>query len=269
MLKGFLIFFIPCILLSVHWSRGDDTTGVRPVARPYTPSTLYFPSIPPRVAEFSDNNATADSYANLNWLTFDLAERGQIILEIAETLINAHGFTYGPRNLGHSPRIITCKTYRESTFHSQIGNDNSSAVGLTQILDGTMEDMFDRYGHRLRSQVPGFEGVRDGAAVPQAQGMHHRMAASIPAQIEMGLFVMQMKAWDAEARGVSITSVRGLLENYFGATRVVDGVRVPDRAANQAYSNAIFRCAQCLERDNNDVSQGCLDCAKGLRSCSL
>lgn len=261
------------IILAAAPLQASETTENTPAkASTYDPSKPYFPTIPPRKSEFSDDVNTANSFNNINWLSFTIEERADQVYEMAKTLIDAHDFHYGVHNFSHSPRVLTCKVYKESTFNPQIKSPISSGVGLSQVLDQTAEDLFDRYGSVFHSIVPGFENVRDGKDVPKEKSFHYLMAKSIPAQIELGLFVMQMKAMDIEASGHKITSVRDLLERYYGATKKdrKTGKRVLDHKKNKAYADPIFRCAKCIKRNKNDhITQACLDCAKGLKSCPV
>ncbi len=180
----------------------------------------------------------ADSY----WNSFNYADQAGFISDTYKVLMKAHreGLQAGDPSYDFSPRILTCKAFKESNFNTQIGNFyGSSAVGLSQVLQGTLDDLFsERVG--FRSRVPGYENIKTG------QEMLTQMARNPTLQLEVGLAVLEMKRDDNSYSGANIQPI---LESYLGSSN-------PD--ANAAYARSIYDCAYCVQQNNESYSLECL-----------
>lgn len=210
-------------------------TSIRPIARQ---TRTLADRYPPRVARFSENSNTANRYTNADWLSLSYSQKAEHVHDVAEALIRAHGL----QNI-YSPRVVTCKTANESDFRPQIGNTASTAKGISQVTEGTVDAVFLQTDFRFKT--PGFEDVR------RASTFRSRMARSMNAQIELGLAVFEVKR--GEAGGSTNTTT--ILKRYRGSG---------SNACNVDYANRILECAVCI-RDNG-LTNACLAKAKGAHA---
>lgn len=198
----------------------------------------------PRRAAFSDNFKTALCYADPEWNKLTYEDRAGMIDDMFRILLSIHQSKdeSDPR-YRFSSRILTCKLFKESGFNTQIGNVDSTAVGLSQVLEGTAADVLGpRNG--FRSKVQGYEHIGDYETYQQ------KMAEETTLQLELGLAVMEMKRRDFN---LNVDDARPFLRRYFGSR---------SEAANDAYANSIFNCAACVKANDNFYSQECLCKAK-------
>ncbi len=191
---------------------------------------------PPRVAGFSKNLNEAKQFTNAEFLKLSLVEKGQHIHDVAQSVIKAHGL----ENI-YSPRIITCKNYKESTFIPQIAARHSSAKGMSQVINGTVDAVFDQTDFRF--QTPGFEHIKKGSM------FRKHMAKSMNAQIELGIGVLEVKRAES-----GVSRIKTLLGRYYGRNKV----------CNKDYANRVYSCAYCIKKAKK-ISQKCLNKAVGLR----
>lgn len=193
---------------------------------------------PPRTASFSESRRTADSYTNNEWLGMSMLSKANYIHSVSEALLAAH-------NIDISPRILTCKALRESCFRPQdtAPGTASSAAGLSQATKSSIRDLFQR-GLWFHSKVPGFENIES------ADTYYNNMAGSIPAQLEMGLAILNQKGRDNRTN-----NIKTMLQRYYGNTA----------STNADYANRIFNCAQCIVDSGGTITESCLKMAR--RSC--
>ncbi|MGH1468885.1 MAG: hypothetical protein ACRBBP_08420 [Bdellovibrionales bacterium] len=224
----------------LHFTAAEaEGVSVRPRARPE--GLLGAGSLqdvyPPRVASFSESNSEARSFTNANWLALSTVEKASYVHDVSSRLIAAHGLEHL-----YTPRIITCKVFRESTFRPQIDSRYSSAKGISQVVDGTVDAVFRQTNFRF--QTPGFEDVTRGST------FRSRMARSMNAQLELGIAVLEVKRAESGS-----SNIRTILGRYYGSRT---------SACNEGYANRIFNCAVCM-RDTG-ISERCLGMATGARS---
>lgn len=246
----FAIVLSAHVFFSTSWS--EVTTPLEITIKP-DPDALFWKYDPPRKEAFSSYNGPEDTsdiekyrqvrnqaieFENANWTTLPRPDKAQYIFGIYEKLLKMH---QKPNDLSYrfSPRILTCKTYKESSFHPQMGNHKTNAVGLTQIVPDTLNDIFNNERLAFRSKLPRFSNIDNG---PDFQKV---MLWDPVAQMEAGLAVMESKR---RYGGHSGDSVRPILESYLGSS--------PDN--NKAYADSIFKCARCAENNNNTFPAKCL-----------
>jgi hypothetical protein len=196
----------------------------------------------PRKASFSDDRNQARCFANKSWNNLSYEDKAMFIDDTYRILLHLHQNKNNPNDdsFKFSSRILTCKTFKESSFDPQIGNESgSSAVGLGQVLTGTAEDLL---GPRIgfRSKLPGYENVSDYSDYKT------KMAKEITLQLELSMGVLEMKRNDFN---LSIDNIKPLLQRYLGSSSDSD---------NEAYANSIYDCAACAKRNNGMFSQECL-----------
>jgi hypothetical protein len=195
----------------------------------------------PRVSQFArdedmvDRFRNADRFGSEEWQKLRDEEKGEYIMSVYEALIKLHGYDY-------SPRIMTCKTYRESAFKPQIGAYTSTAIGLSQVTQETTVDLVDRFG--FEPKLFGLTGVT-GAEYYEA------LKNSMVAQMEAGLGVIYMKSQD-----FGKTKIKSILEKYYATSSDEE---------NEHYAQTIYDCADCIKQNENKVLQKCLDKAKVVR----
>ncbi len=216
----------------------SEVTGGGQQSRPRRTGSALSNLYPPRTASFSESRRTADSYTNVEWLGMSDLQRANYIMEVSQALVSAHGLSY-------SPRVLTCKAFRESCFRPQdtTPGSASTAAGLSQVTVSTARDLFSRGGW-FQSKVPGYTEVRDGRTY------YNNMAGSMVAQLEIGMAVLHQKALDNNT-----TNIKTLLARYYGTS---------SSTQNNNYANAIYNCAQCIV-DSGQVTLQCLGRAR--RAC--
>lgn len=204
---------------------------------------------PPAVSAFSTGSNYGEvlnqavEYENPQWRALSRTQKATYMLSIYEQLLELHQ-TEGDPSFRISPRILVCKTYNESSFHPQMGNHVSNAVGLSQIVPDTLEDIFSSPRLNFRSRLARHHHIQNG------EDFRAAMVNDPIAQMEAGLAVLELKR---RYRGLSGDSVRPILEAYYGSR---------DAAANTAYANAIFDCAKCAQDNGNVFTVSCLCKAK-------
>lgn len=182
---------------------------------------------------FSKVKSEADACTSPEWAKQTLVERASYVFVVYEELLAHH-------QLDYSPRILTCKVMRESTFRPQdeASASNSSAAGLSQVTRSTAIDLFERQRWGFTPKVKGFEDVLDG------QDYYERMQTSVAAQLELGLAVLHQKSIDHKA-----TQVKTILSKYYGTD---------SEKENKNYAQKIYDCADCLKNNKNIITEECL-----------
>jgi|GEM_PF-3143128 len=227
-------------------SGGELGSSLRPVLRPSKFKTMYAtPSVfrdefLPRKASFSTRRKTAHSYTNSMWERMSYKQKAEYMDKKYDQLLRAHGL----RNT-YSPKVLVCKSYKESNFRPQIKTSNplSTASGVSQITRSTAIDTFSR-GRWFRSKVEGFTHIRNG------REFHRRMANSMLAQMEFGMAILDQKRRD---RGLSKSgsNIDSILQGYYGSY---------SKNKNRKYSNKILSCMRCVEQFG--YSNKCLERAR-------
>lgn len=190
---------------------------------------------------WSTGRASALACTNEDWTQLSMVEQAQHIQDAYAQLMRVHQVDNPAIN--YSPRVMMCKTVRESCFRPQEMSSapNSSAAGLSQVVRTTARDLFNRTG--FRSRVHGFTDITSG------DEFHDRMKTSILAQMELGLAVFHQKSRD----NGGTRNPRSILMNYYGTS---------SRVENEKYADAIFGCANCIRQAGNEISQRCLAIAR-------
>ncbi len=194
---------------------------------------------PPRGAAFTKSLTHSRNLTNENFLNFSLIQKANHIHDIASIIIETHNFDY-------SPRIITCKIYKESTFNPQIEAKHTSAKGISQVTDGTVGAVFSqktRIGFEFKT--PGFQNIKEKSEFIK------RMAGSMNAQIELGIAVLKLKSVESGS-----LRIKTLLRRYYGHKKQI---------CNKDYANRIFDCALCIKRLKG-ISKKCLKKAGGAKN---
>ncbi len=262
--KKLLIFLV--ILFAAQKSFSNETTGgSTPLQITITPSQeqialTRLPEYPPRCERFIEPDnwdyTQVDACAHPEWVPTlecpnqDQVRRANILMGMAETIIEAHNYRFATQNgsegFTYEARTLVCKMFRESTFRPQAEapGDRSSAAGLSMVTRSTAQalmDKEDRYSQALNfySRLPRYNHIEDGDELYEA------MRGSIALQIEVGLAVLQLK--NLEGRS-SIHGVRELLERYYG-----HGL-----PASPGYAARIIDCSRCIRDNNNEVQYSCL-----------
>lgn len=257
--KFYILFVISFCFMGVLYSissfgetttEQQDTIVTPPVPRPspqrnsesgkkITLENIY----PPRVPKFSKNRQASLIYTNLQWLNMDVIQQANYIHGVYEKLLEA-------RDLDYSPRVLTCKAFRESVYtykgrkifqtQKQTSVKNSTASGISQVTISTSQDMFNRKipPKMAPSVVQGFEDIRDG------KKFHDKMAGNMIAQMELGVVILRAKQMDTRAK-----QIKTLLKHYYGH---------PNKKINSCYANRILQCAFCIKK-NKAISEKCLD----------
>lgn len=181
---------------------------------------------------FSESREEADRCTDINWLTFSMMEKADYIRATFDELLAAHELKY-------SSRILTCQALKESCFRSQdeSPDPDSSASGLMQVTRATAKDLFKRGSKWFTPKVVGFEAETSG------KEYHSKMATSIAAQMELGLAVMHQKRIDNGS-----DDIREMLKSYRGS----------DSKTNNAYADVIYSCADCIRKNDDQISEKCL-----------
>jgi len=226
-------------------------SSLRPQVRPdnleYATPGVLREELPPRVADFADpvldengneDRSVAISYANSRWNQMNFVERAEYLDDKYDDLLHAHDV----RNI-YDPKVLVCKTYRESSFDPQVGNRVSSAAGLSQVVVGTAGDTFARGG--FRSKVEGFTHIQSG------REFYSQMAGSMLAQMELGIGVLEQKRKDF-GLSRSSSNIHKILQGYFGSRST---------SANEAYAGDILDCVTCVQ--DYGYSNNCLEKAGG------
>jgi hypothetical protein len=185
---------------------------------------------------WSTDRGVANSCTNPRWESMGPLAKAEYIRLTYEELLAVHGMDY-------SPRILTCKTVRESCLRPQDQASTSTAVGLSQVTASTARDLFVR-AKWFKPRVAGFQDVSDG------DKYHDRMRSSVAAQMELGLAVLHQKSRDFKT-----SNIRIMLGNYYGL----------DAESNKEYSDAIYDCADCIKGNQDRLSMDCLN--KARNSC--
>jgi len=266
----FLLFFVqacdssknssPSRAIAEELGSGDIYYEIRPRQRPEfaAPETSLRPMLrpddlvqcgefcndyPPRRAEFVSSNTPRPTYSatNSNWLALSASERATYIYQRYERILAAQNY---PCN--YSPRILTCKSYRESMHYPQwqTAISGSSAAGLAQVTRRTMRDMLERPGFRFNSVIPGFQNRRGFNDLWDAQ------KGNMLLQLDLSLGVMERKRID---NGLSCDSIEPFLRAYYGNPRA---------ACNTDYSEQIYKCAVCIQGNGNRITESCLEESK-------
>lgn len=198
----------------------------------------------PRRASFSEDLKTARCNADPSWNKLEYTDRAGMIDDMFRVLLKVHQSSDASNpSFKFSSRILTCKVFNESSFDTNIASPWSTAVGLSQVLDGTAADVLsDR--NNFRSKVRGYEHIGDYATYKQ------KMAQEVTLQLEMSLAVMEMKRKDF---GLDTKDIRPFLRRYLGSK---------DEAANTAYADSIYNCAACVARNSDLYDLKCLCMAK-------
>ena len=204
---------------------------------------------PPRVPAFTRDQVASILYTNEEWLNMDIESQARYIHGIYEELL-------ARRNIDYSPRILTCKVFRESVYthngkkifqiQKRTSIKNSTASGISQVTLGTTKDVFDRQipPRIAPSVVPGFEDIKDG------DEFHKKMANNMIAQMELGLMVLRAKQVDTGAK-----RIKTLLKHYYGSSK----------RANRCYADRVYNCAHCML--TKGVVETCLDKALARGNC--
>lgn len=198
---------------------------------------------PPRVAKFSKDREISLSYTNKEWLNLNIIKQANYIHRMYKELLKV-------RNLDYSPRVLTCKVFRESVYtynerkifqiQKQTSVRNSTASGISQATISTSKDIFNRKVPEkiMASTVPGFENIEDG------EEFHDKMAGNMLAQMDLGIMTLRSKQIDTGAQWI-----RTLLKHYYGH---------PKKKVNSCYAERILRCAFCI-KNNKAILEKCLD----------
>lgn len=239
--------FIPLlVILSLDTTVAEVTHQpprivITPSDSTFVPNPLLF-KYPPVKADFSADLNTAQSYANPEWNKLTRPEKASYLFGLYELLLKLHQKPNDPA-YRFSPRVLVCKLYNESSFDTQIGNLDSSAKGLSQVLDGTADDVFRSDRLNFRSVLPGYEHISEGPKFREI------MADDPTAHMELGLAVLESKRRDFSLSGESVEPV---LKAYLGGSE----------EANKAYAEAIYNCALCVKQNKNKFTVECLCKAK-------
>jgi hypothetical protein len=186
---------------------------------------------------WAERRSLSDKCTHPSWDELTQLERSQHIYDGYEVLLKEH-------KLGYSPRILLCKTIRESCLRPQDMSPAaaSSAAGLSQVTRSTASDLFVR-GTWFKPKVVGFTNIEDG------RQYHDKMKQSILAQMELGLAVLHQKGIDFNSKNIKV-----LLSNYYGTS---------SQKENSAYANAIYDCADCLAKTKSgELTEACLKIAR-------
>lgn len=183
---------------------------------------------------FSRNRRTSDNCAPSGWNSMSLVDRAKYVFSKYEELTRAH-------KLDYSPRILTCKVMRESTFRPQDQAGSSTASGLSQVTKTTARDLFNR-GRWFSSKVSGFQDIKS------ADTYFDKMKTSVVAQMELGLAVIHQKSRDTGSK-----SVKTILARYYGTS---------SSRQNNHYAQKIYDCAACIQNNRNNITETCLMKAK-------
>ena len=224
-----------------------------PVTRPEDLNTCGFlcNDFPPRKATFvpSSTPKKTEGATNAKWVSMSASERAKYIMDHYKRI--QEKTQYG---CNYSPRILTCKTYRESLFHPQwqTAVKNSSASGLAQITKTTMKDMVNRYN--FKSVIPGTTHMRSFTEFWKGQ------QSNILLQMNLSLGVFDMKRKDMQSKNRKsknkksknkphCSSIKSILRKYYGN---------PRQSCNNDYADNIYGCAVCIRDNNNQISKRCL-----------
>jgi hypothetical protein len=247
--RSLLLVLIWCFSLWAH----AEVAKTQPPRIYITQDPIVWLYNPPRKAAFSSYNGSKDAkdgekyravrnqaieYGNASWNELSRTNKAAYIFGLYEKILALH---QQPNNPAYrlSARILVCKTYKESSFLPQMGNHRSNAVGLTQIVPDTLNDIFTSPRLEFRSKLPGYEHIDNGPDLQKA------MVSDPVLQMEAGIAVMELKRRYGKHSG---DKVRPILESYLGSSE-------PN---NKAYADSIFNCAKCAEDNNNSFPAKCL-----------
>ena len=229
-LRGIISILI--LLSFAHARAGDSLPGSYVL---YQSSSIIDPFRQTGGACFSHIRKEADGCTQSDWLKKSLVDRAKFIHDKYAELTKAH-------NIPFSPRVLTCKAMRESTFRSQDqAAPPGTVAGLSQISSPTAVDIFAR-AKWFKPKVEGFEAITDGTSY------YEEMKVSPVAQLELGLAVLYQKSRDFKTK-----DIRSTLEKYYGSE---------DDCANTEYAEAIFDCAECMVQNRNRMTLSCLNKTK-------
>lgn len=204
----------------------------------HTPNPHLFAYEPWEGGFTTDEQASFCKQSDM-WNGMTYVEKGNYILEKYKVLTRLHMNQNNPEDqkFNFLPRLMVCKTFKESTFNTQIKAGGSSAVGLSQVLGGTLEDLVSRFG--FRSKLTGY------TRFDRASDFEEWMATDPMLQMEVGMAVLEMKRVDNRLSGANIQPI---LEAYYGSD---------DPAVNTQYAEDIMACSRCIG-DSEVITQSCL-----------
>ena len=251
-MSKFKIFFLISVLLNSSVSIANSELSGSSVKQenlapvPVLNNTQCEPlcnDFPPRSPIFLKGVRPQNTYdvTNKEWIALSAVQRATYIFEKYKLILERQKY-----ECDYSPRILTCKSYRESMHFPQWQTpiEGSTAAALAMVTQETMKDMLTRRGFEFNSVIPGFEGNRD------YENLWFNQQAHMLLQMDLSIGVLERKRIDYK---LNCDNIKPFLKFYYGH---------PRDECNKDYSNQIYSCAKCIKKNKGVVTYECLTKSK-------